>query len=318
MAAPKHRSRFLSTPSARRATLGGVCFFLCAVISIHALCEEGDSTPARRRSWLIYFYPRPLRGGRPSPSRLTPSSCYFYPRPLRGGRPDAGPARLIDLLGISIHALCEEGDVSAPFIKHSHKIFLSTPSARRATGEQRAPVARSQISIHALCEEGDRLLWDEPKIFFLISIHALCEEGDLFKARCRCEERNFYPRPLRGGRPRAITSVPVDCAFLSTPSARRATQCDGEIYRIEKFLSTPSARRATGHDRQEQAANGISIHALCEEGDFLESENSTTDVIFLSTPSARRATTVDSVHFCDSKFLSTPSARRATLPELRQ
>ena len=178
MAAPKHRSRFLSTPSARRATLGGVCFFLCAVISIHALCEEGDSTPARRRSWLIYFYPRPLRGGRPSPSRLTPSSCYFYPRPLRGGRPDAGPARLIDLLGISIHALCEEGDVSAPFIKHSHKIFLSTPSARRATGEQRAPVARSQISIHALCEEGDRLLWDEPKIFFLISIHALCEEGD--------------------------------------------------------------------------------------------------------------------------------------------
>ena len=142
------------------------------------LCEEGDSTPARRRSWLIYFYPRPLRGGRPSPSRLTPSSCYFYPRPLRGGRPDAGPARLIDLLGISIHALCEEGDVSAPFIKHSHKIFLSTPSARRATGEQRAPVARSQISIHALCEEGDRLLWDEPKIFFLISIHALCEEGD--------------------------------------------------------------------------------------------------------------------------------------------
>ena len=56
--------------------------------------------------------------------------------------------------------------------------FLSTPSARRATGEQRAPVARSQISIHALCEEGDRLLWDEPKIFFLISIHALCEEGD--------------------------------------------------------------------------------------------------------------------------------------------
>ena len=110
MAAPKHRSRFLSTPSARRATLGGVCFFLCAVISIHALCEEGD--------------------------------------------------------------------VSAPFIKHSHKIFLSTPSARRATGEQRAPVARSQISIHALCEEGDRLLWDEPKIFFLISIHALCEEGD--------------------------------------------------------------------------------------------------------------------------------------------
>ena len=133
MAAPKHRSRFLSTPSARRATLGGVCFFLCAVISIHALCEEGDSTPARRRSWLIYFYPRPLRGGRPSPSRLTPSSCYFYPRPLRGGRPDAGPARLIDLLGISIHALCEEGDRRSGCTSQLTQRFLSTPSARRAT-----------------------------------------------------------------------------------------------------------------------------------------------------------------------------------------
>ena len=79
----------------------------------------------------------------------------------------------------------------------------------------------------------------------MISIHALCEEGDLFKARCRCEERNFYPRPLRGGRPRAITSVPVDCAFLSTPSARRATS---------KSLSR-------SHN------SFISIHALCEEGD---------------------------------------------------
>ena len=132
MAAPKHRSRFLSTPSARRATLGGVCFFLCAVISIHALCEEGDSTPARRRSWLIYFYPRPLRGGRPSPSRLTPSSCYFYPRPLRGGR--RIPQRLI----------------------HNDRRFLSTPSARRATQRQHHLRRRRGISIHALCEEGDR------------------------------------------------------------------------------------------------------------------------------------------------------------------
>ena len=56
---------------------------------------------------------------------------YFYPRPLRGGR--------------RAKAAIEDAD----------EIFLSTPSARRATHEldhgQRAQV----ISIHALCEEGD-------------------------------------------------------------------------------------------------------------------------------------------------------------------
>ena len=56
-------------------------------------------------------------------------------------------------------------------------LFLSTPSARRATHEldhgQRAQV----ISIHALCEEGDVDRADVPE-GVVISIHALCEEGD--------------------------------------------------------------------------------------------------------------------------------------------
>ena len=56
-------------------------------ISIHALREEGDALPARRR-W---------------------SGSYFYPRPPRGGRRFTGKAAL------------------------EWKLFLSTPSARRAT-----------------------------------------------------------------------------------------------------------------------------------------------------------------------------------------
>ena len=60
-----HIDEFLSTPSARRATLS-----LCAVL--HAA---------------LNFYPRPPRGGR----RFYPSFIYrcvrhFYPRPPRGGR----------------------------------------------------------------------------------------------------------------------------------------------------------------------------------------------------------------------------------------
>ena len=56
-----------------------------------------------------------------------------------------------------------------------------------------------------------------------ISIHALCEEGDKTALHRGDNSSNFYPRPLRGGRPG--TSIPRSSCmiFLSTPSARRAT-----------------------------------------------------------------------------------------------
>ena len=56
---------FLSTPSARRATVAGICRVECCVISIHALREEGDDVPSVWMTWYGYFYPRPPRGGRP-------------------------------------------------------------------------------------------------------------------------------------------------------------------------------------------------------------------------------------------------------------
>ena len=61
---------------------------------------------------------------------------------------------------------------------------------------------------------------------------------------------------------------------------------------------------------------GISIHALREEGDSFSFSNRPVFSSFLSTPSARRAT------FCFGRycsvvniFLSTPSARRATIDQ---
>ena len=55
--------------------------------------------------------------------------------------------------------------------------FLSTPSARRATGADFYLNLPVRISIHALREEGD--LVAEPRGWrFVISIHALREEGD--------------------------------------------------------------------------------------------------------------------------------------------
>ena len=105
-------SRFLSTPSARRATQQ----------RIHNVTETIGflSTPSARRATsasetysrsLTHFYPRPPRGGRPfdrggicqsqrvflstpsarratrSPAPTPTSGINFYPRPPRGGRP---------------------------------------------------------------------------------------------------------------------------------------------------------------------------------------------------------------------------------------
>ena len=102
---------FLSTPSARRATLLRLSFADCGTISIHALREEGDARMLAIGGRIAYFYPRPPRGGRPAE--------VAAPR---------GPRK------ISIHALREEGDCLALMQASGDKKFLSTPSARRATG----------------------------------------------------------------------------------------------------------------------------------------------------------------------------------------
>ena len=56
------------------------------------------------------------------------------------------------------------------------------------------------------------------------------------------------------------------------------------------FLSTPSARRATDNQLHNGNSNQISIHALREEGDVRVGRYKPHPKKFLSTPSARRAT----------------------------
>ena len=191
-----------------------------------------------------YFYPRPPRGGRPF--RLAPpfSAENFYPRPPRGGR----------LLSWILF--------SAPMI------FLSTPSARRATFESLAKNRLPLISIHALREEGDR-----PQIVRMpdmgkISIHALREEGDLQLCKRLQRHINFYPRPPRGGRPNALHVALGRHIFLSTPSARRATRKKPRFFTAALQISI-HALREEGDQTFEvpEIINEISIHALREEGD---------------------------------------------------
>ena len=81
-------------------------------------------------------------------------------------------------MGISIHALREEGDISFPIEWLNCTAFLSTPSARRATMDGRTKRHDPTISIHALREEGDQAIFSVPWVILQISIHALREEGD--------------------------------------------------------------------------------------------------------------------------------------------
>ena len=100
---------FLSTPSARRATGWDVNESIAGLISIHALREEGDRNRPETICTRPYFYPRPPRGGRRTHPASSGRAGDFYPRPPRGGRPSFREG-LIQHGGISIHALREEGD----------------------------------------------------------------------------------------------------------------------------------------------------------------------------------------------------------------
>ena len=66
---------------------------------------------------------------------------------------------------ISIHALREEGDLGLAGTYKLPDLFLSTPSARRATEQAAEDLHRVHISIHALREEGDPFTKDDLKVY---------------------------------------------------------------------------------------------------------------------------------------------------------
>ena len=193
------------------------------------------------------------------------AATHFYPRPPRGGRPTNFTSPLHPKT-ISIHALREEGDSSTSLLSLLLMIFLSTPSARRATHSISFLVSFLNISIHALREEGDRPTCPNDPLPH--NFYPRPPRGGRHLERLhQLQSINFYPRPPRGGRRATIMLQKLLKVFLSTPSARRATVTDEEGQTSEVFLSTPSARRATVELCRWDFAELISIHALREEGD---------------------------------------------------
>ena len=214
---------------------------------------------------------------------------------------------------ISIHALREEGDarqgptaprkgvfLSTPsarratnhifFFPHSFQ-FLSTPSARRATKAAVVDIFQHRISIHALREEGDSVSWTigRAEVKFLSTPSARRATHD--KGLQRRVKEYFYPRPPRGGRRQDI--------FYDLQA--------------EPFLSTPSARRATSDGRHTGSLHSDFYPRPPRGGRPGCAVNKSNQNKFLSTPSARRATANPDRGASTTSFLSTPSARRATL-----
>ena len=170
--------KFLSTPSARRATPCIETLLRVASISIHALREEGDPTSmhSSRADWIFLSTPSARRATAGGLSGTTYQN-YFYPRPPRGGRLPCIET-LLCVASISIHALREEGDQCSQSKRLGTKKFLSTPSARRATRPS-TETERPKMNFYPRPPRGGRHnCQTHDKAMFGISIHALREEGD--------------------------------------------------------------------------------------------------------------------------------------------
>ena len=153
-------------------------------------------------------------------------------------------------------------------------------------------------------------------------------------------QRDFYPRPPRGGR-RSVCRKPLWRLTISIHALREEgdfTPVPSLSLRINFYPRPPRGGRLRVGGRAQSPA-GISIHALREEGDIQRPAGSPPFQRFLSTPSARRATR--GLFICAARpsnfyprpprggrrrqlhagglflgFLSTPSARRATSSQM--
>ena len=326
-----------------------------------------------------YFYPRPPRGGRrnnrccrrrlsrflspPSARRATSfthgSASFridFYPRPPRGGRPTLSKIQHCGSC-ISIPALREEGDRGAALIGCTRHLFLSPPSARRATLSSSVSLCRASNfyprpprggrppALFAGRNKGLNFYPRPPRGGRPIAKHGSPSKGDFYPRPPRGGRRplsgppgnlqHFYPRPPRGGRRGARREVWRQYIFLSPPSARRATtstlwssSCSRYFYPRPPrggrplqpcsphgldAISIPALREEG--DKAAAAVRRcalISIHALREEGDLTAEDALGELADFYPRPPRGGRHECFKRRIKPNVFLSPPSARRAT------
>ena len=262
------RFLFLSTPSARRATINKTFNRQKDNISIHALREEGDrdghagahlsrvflSTPSARRATGALPVVRKRHKFLSTPSARRATGLVFLDKRFSI---------------ISIHALLAEGDRALCATLPSGMVFLSTPSARRATEALRATRVLCR-HFYPRPPRGGRLYWLRYlALMSSISIHALREEGDCQSMRQRCALRYFYPRPPRGGRLFRFF-VGFGHVVISIHALREegdSSRAGRSRFPTDFYPRPPRGGRPDDREKVMQILK-ISIHALREEGDL--------------------------------------------------
>ena len=212
-------------------------------ISIHALLAESDRYTFKKICNRFHFYPRSPCGERPFNFHLAPFCTDFYPRSPCGERP-----RLNIWVTLTGHfyprSPCGERRKQG---RHyiGCKIFLSTLSLRRATGEVGAVLVDhvkflSTLSLRRATNKSTTLYI----ICIFLSTLSL-RRATSARFGVVAQINYFYPRSPCGERLLNRRFRSVQHSFLSTLSLRRATA-------IDVFLAVWAV---------------ISIHALLAESD---------------------------------------------------
>ena len=216
-------------------------------ISIHALREEGDFLVGRCSTDLHRISIHALREEGDRGRRVQPCGRVdFYPRPPRGGRPQF-----------------------STLLSRTLGLFLSTPSARRATGTGQGGMIMAHNFYPRPPRGGRPSAAAGATVQKGISIHALREEGDASSGTIPCLPRYFYPRPPRGGRPGKPDRRVCKPELISIHALREEGDPNARISEFTSWISIHALREEGDHRRPTtfRGRNGISIHALREEGD---------------------------------------------------
>ena len=244
---------------------------------------------------------------------------------------------IVSAVPISIHALFAEGDRGRRARRCRRHGFLSTPSSQRATGRGAAYRRARPISIHALFAEGDvvvQLLHHDIHAF--LSTPSSQRATGYFSAKFTQQNQflstpssqratmrtaghditgrcDFYPRPLRRGRPYPRGSASFHGYFYPRPLRRGRRVSSNTLTTRGLFLSTPSSQRATNSRCLKSQTHSNFYPRPLRRGRRVQPCWSPSPSDFYPRPlrRGRRARTAPARR-SRLPFLSTPSSQRAT------
>ena len=188
--------------------------------------------------YIMYFYPRPPRGGRLYDNLHTLGAIKFLS--TSSARRTTNPRKYgVPSIGISIHVLREEDDLGK-FPEHRHyPAFLSTSSARRTT-RLLAIFLLTYYYFYPRPPRGGRpsryQMGDSVRY---ISIHVLREEDDLL----------------------VMQTIDQTGKFLSTSSARRTTAKTER--KASAFVQLYNTLHEMKRLKGEKTQNGLKIMQSC-------------------------------------------------------